>query len=55
MPGTGKTQLIIKLIQYYYRKDKTILITSFTNQALTNILNRELKNEKIIPTECISR
>jgi KaiC/GvpD/RAD55 family RecA-like ATPase len=40
MPGTGKTQLIIKLIQYYYRIGQTVLITSYTNQTLTNILTR---------------
>ena len=40
MPGTGKTQLILKLISYFYRIGKTVLVTSFTNQALTNILSR---------------
>lgn len=49
MPGTGKTQLILKLIQYFYRQGKTVLVTSFTNQALVNILDREINNEKKIP------
>lgn len=40
MPGTGKTQLILKLISYFYRTGKSVLVTSFTNQALTNILSR---------------
>jgi nucleoside-triphosphatase THEP1 len=40
MPGTGKTQLIQKLIQYFYKMGQTVLVTSFTNQALSNILDR---------------
>lgn len=43
MPGTGKTELIIRLIEYYDRIGKTVLVTSFTNQALSNILDREIK------------
>jgi MoxR-like ATPase len=42
MPGTGKTQLILKLAQHFFKEGKTILITSYTNQALANILDREI-------------
>ena len=55
MPGTGKTQLIIKLIEYFYRENKTILVTSFNNQALTNILDREINEHKVISPEHIIR
>lgn len=55
MPGTGKTQLILKLIQYFYRIGLTVLITSFTNQALSNILDRELSTHKVIPVQHIIR
>lgn len=55
MPGTGKTQLILKLVQYYYRIGKTVLVTSFTNQALSNILDREMNEQKKIPIDHIIR
>ena len=40
MPGTGKTQLILRLIEYFYSQGKTVLVTSFTNQSLSNIIDR---------------
>ena len=42
MPGTGKTKLILKLAEYFYGQGKIVLITAFTNQALLNILEREI-------------
>lgn len=55
MPGTGKTQLILKLAQHFFKEGKTILITSYTNQALANILDREINQEKQIPLDCMIR
>jgi DNA replication protein DnaC len=40
LPGTGKTQLILKLMHYFYRIGQRVLVTAYTNQALTNILRR---------------
>lgn len=55
MPGTGKTKLILKLMEYYYEQGKTVLVTAFTNQALFNILEREVNVEKKIPAEHLVR
>jgi superfamily I DNA/RNA helicase len=38
MPGTGKTELIIRLILKFSTMKKNVLITTFTNRALDNIL-----------------
>lgn len=40
LPGTGKTQTLIQLIQLLLILNKTILITSHTNSAVDNILLR---------------
>jgi DNA replication ATP-dependent helicase Dna2 len=40
MPGTGKTELIIGLIEYFCKQGLRTLITTFTNRALDNILER---------------
>lgn len=55
MPGTGKTKLILKLAEYFYAQNKKVLITAFTNQALFNILEREIHDEKIIKAEHLVR
>lgn len=46
LPGTGKTQTLVALIQLLIMMKKSILITSHTNSAVDNILLR-LKNRKI--------
>ncbi|EWS73491.1 DNA replication factor DNA2 (macronuclear) [Tetrahymena thermophila SB210] len=38
MPGTGKTYLIVHLIKILTNQNKTLLITSYTNSALDNII-----------------
>ena len=44
MPGTGKTDLIVRVLDKYKRmQNKTVLIASFTNRALDNILQRAYK------------
>ena len=55
MPGTGKTKLILKLAEYFYGQGKKVLITAFTNQALFNILEREVHDEKIIKPQHLVR
>ena len=47
MPGTGKTELIIRLIEYFCKKGKMILITTFTNRSLDNILERLEVSERV--------
>ncbi len=38
MPGTGKTHLITQMILHLMAQNKKVLLTTFTNQALDNIL-----------------
>jgi len=38
MPGTGKTFLIVQLINILIEQNLKILISSYTHQALNNIL-----------------
>lgn len=40
MPGTGKTHMIVRLVEYLVRKDKKILLTAYTHSALDNIINK---------------
>ena len=40
MPGTGKTELILRLIHYFYEHNLRVLITTYTNRSLDNILER---------------
>jgi superfamily I DNA and/or RNA helicase len=47
MPGTGKTELIIRLIEKFSKMKKTVLITTFTNRSLDNILERLIDSGKI--------
>ncbi|XP_059607980.1 DNA replication ATP-dependent helicase/nuclease DNA2 [Phlebotomus argentipes] len=41
-PGTGKTQTIVALVRYYISKGMSVLITSHTNAAVNNLLERLL-------------
>jgi superfamily I DNA and/or RNA helicase len=47
MPGTGKTELIVKLIEKCHSLNKSVLITTFTNRSLDNILERTFNSGKI--------
>lgn len=38
MPGTGKTTTITALIEILIKNNKKVLITSYTNTAVDNIL-----------------
>lgn len=40
MPGTGKTFVICRVIQALVAQGKSVLVTSFTNSAVDNILKR---------------
>ncbi|GAB0093773.1 DNA replication ATP-dependent helicase/nuclease [Sergentomyia squamirostris] len=42
LPGTGKTETIISLVRYFHSIDYTVLITSHTNAAVDNFLERLL-------------
>ena len=52
-PGTGKTQVISKILELSYHKDKTVLLLSHTNVAVDNAIEKIcdiLKlNELLIP------
>ena len=39
-PGSGKTEIIVHLIDLLVKNGKTVLLTSFTNSALDNVLTR---------------
>jgi Ni2+-binding GTPase involved in maturation of urease and hydrogenase len=47
MPGTGKTELIIRLIEKFSKMKKTVLVTTFTNRSLDNILERLVDSERV--------
>ena len=54
-PGTGKSYLIAQICNLYLRQNKKILISSLTNKALTEIVEKEglsshLEAEKIFKT-----
>lgn len=53
-PGTGKTFLILTLIQIFKKVGMKVLVTSFTNTSLNNVL-RKIVEEKSIPLEDIIR
>ena len=42
MPGTGKTSTITQLIRIITAMGKTVLLTSYTNSAVDNVLLRLL-------------
>ena len=51
MPGTGKTHIISKLIEYFVKKDKKVLLAAYTYSALDNVLNKldyEYMKDKVI-------
>jgi DNA replication ATP-dependent helicase Dna2 len=39
-PGSGKTQAIVTLIRILAAMNKKVLVVSFTNQAIDNVLLR---------------
>ena len=43
-PGSGKTSAIVKLIKILEKRKMSVLLISFTNQAVDNVLIR-LKEE----------
>ncbi len=45
--GTGKTYTISKLIDEFRKKRKSILLTSYTNTAVDNILVTHMKNSRL--------
>jgi hypothetical protein len=51
MPGTGKTHLIANIINIFQKLKKKVLVCSFTNSALDNII---IKMKKVFP-ETISK
>jgi superfamily I DNA/RNA helicase len=53
MPGTGKTDIIIKLIEKFNKMGKRVLVTTFTNRSLDNIVNRLIKSNKITKNKII--
>lgn len=42
-PGTGKTQVICALIDYYQQKNKNVVLTSSTHEAIENAFDRFAK------------
>lgn len=49
MPGTGKTELILRLIHYFHNHSLRILVTTYTNRSLDNILERLIDSKRIDP------
>ncbi|CAK9435366.1 uncharacterized protein LODBEIA_P00930 [Lodderomyces beijingensis] len=45
MPGTGKSTLIVEIIKRIVSEKKTVLLTSYTNSAVDNILLKLLENK----------
>ncbi len=39
-PGTGKTEVITEIIKYYHKNDKKVLLSSQTNVAIRNVLDK---------------
>lgn len=56
-PGTGKTKTITEIVWQLYKQRKNILITSHTNVAVDNVLERLLKHfkENNLPTKELMR
>ncbi|KAL4508408.1 hypothetical protein ABPG72_003712 [Tetrahymena utriculariae] len=55
MPGTGKTYLIAHLIKILADQKKSVLVTSFTNSALDNIIIKLLEIFPEIKNICLRR
>ena len=53
-PGTGKTFLILALIKIFRQIGLKVLVTSFTNTSLNNIL-KKIMETNMIPKEEIVR
>ncbi len=39
-PGTGKTEVITEIIKYYWTQNKKVLVSSQTNVAIANVLDK---------------
>ncbi|WP_334686638.1 AAA domain-containing protein [Mycoplasmopsis cynos] len=48
-PGTGKTQVISALIDYYQSKHQNIMLTSSTHEAIDNVFDRFAKLRPVNP------
>ena len=48
-PGTGKTTIITELVKYFIEKNLKVLVSSETNIAVDNVLERVNKMEQVIP------
>ena len=46
MPGTGKTTTIACLVQILVARGYSVLLTSFTNSAVDNVLMKLIENGK---------
>ena len=56
LPGTGKTQTLVALVQLFLLLNKTVLITCHTHSAVDNILVRLLaKKVKFLRLGSVSR
>lgn len=47
MPGTGKTEVIVRLLEIFYELNLKVLITSYTNTSLDTILVRAIKLKRL--------
>ena len=50
-PGTGKTRLICEILRYCLKKEKNVLVTSFQNVAVDNVLEKVLEKVNENSTE----
>ena len=48
-PGTGKTTIITELVKYFTKNNFKVLVSSETNIAVDNVLERVNKMEQVIP------
>jgi DNA replication ATP-dependent helicase Dna2 len=55
MPGTGKTFLIAHLIKILAQENRYVLVTSFTNSALDNIIIKTLEIFPELKDVCLRR
>lgn len=53
MPGTGKTTLLAHLLYLLNLLDKRVLVVSYTNTALDNLLAKLLAIYKYLANSCI--
>lgn len=53
MPGTGKTKVIVGLIEIFSALGVKVLVSSYTNNSLECILGRVLEEANIDPAKII--